>query len=163
METYLFWLVPIASILALAFAGYFYKQMMRESEGSPEMQKIAAHVRKGAMSYLKQQYKVVTLVFIGLVILFAIMAYGFNLQNHWIPYRRILLGTVGLSGNENCDLCFGTYCQCCTQFTERRATDCFPKRSSNGTRSSRTRVVRHFLLVYSSGQMYSGRCHESDC
>ena len=46
METYLFWLVPIASILALAFAGYFYKQMMRESEGSPEMQKIAAHVRK---------------------------------------------------------------------------------------------------------------------
>ena len=58
METYLFWLVPIASILALAFAGYFYKQMMRESEGSPEMQKIAAHVRKGAMSYLKQQYKV---------------------------------------------------------------------------------------------------------
>lgn len=73
METYLFWLVPIASILALAFAGYFYKQMMRESEGSPEMQKIAAHVRKGAMSYLKQQYKVVTLVFIGLVILFAIM------------------------------------------------------------------------------------------
>ena len=39
METYLFWLVPIASILALAFAGYFYKQMMRESEGSPEMQK----------------------------------------------------------------------------------------------------------------------------
>lgn len=80
METYLFWLVPIASILALAFAGYFYKQMMRESEGSPEMQKIAAHVRKGAMSYLKQQYKVVTLVFIGLVILFAIMAYGFNLQ-----------------------------------------------------------------------------------
>lgn len=62
METYLFWLVPIASILALAFAGYFYKQMMRESEGSPEMQKIAAHVRKGAMSYLKQQYKVVTLV-----------------------------------------------------------------------------------------------------
>lgn len=32
METYLFWLVPIASILALAFAGYFYKQMMREAK-----------------------------------------------------------------------------------------------------------------------------------
>ena len=47
METYLFWLIPTASVLALAFAGYFYKQMMRESEGSPEMQKIAAHVRKG--------------------------------------------------------------------------------------------------------------------
>lgn len=94
-----FWLVPIASILALAFAGYFYKQMMRESEGGPEMQKIAAHVRKGAMSYLKQQYKVVTLVFIGLVILFAIMAYGFNLQNHWVPIAFLTGGFFsGLSG-----------------------------------------------------------------
>lgn len=99
METYLFWLVPIASILALAFAGYFYKQIMRESEGSPEMQKIAAHVRKGAMSYLKQQYKVVTLVFIGLVILFAIMTYGFNLQNHWVPIAFLTGGFFsGLSG-----------------------------------------------------------------
>ena len=85
METYLFWLIPIASVVALIFAGLFYRQMMRESEGTPEMQKIAAHVRRGAMSYLKQQYKIVTLVFIGLVILFAIMAYGFNLQNHWVP------------------------------------------------------------------------------
>ena len=34
METYLFWMVPAASLLALALAGYFYKQMMRESEAS---------------------------------------------------------------------------------------------------------------------------------
>ena len=99
METYLFWLIPTASVLALAFAGYFYKQMMRESEGSPAMQKIAAHVRKGAMSYLKQQYKIVTLVFIGLVVLFSIMAYGFNLQNHWVPIAFLTGGFFsGLSG-----------------------------------------------------------------
>ena len=99
METYLFWLIPTASVLALAFAGYFYKQMMRESEGSPEMQKIATHVRKGAMSYLKQQYKIVTLVFIGLVVLFSIMAYGFNLQNHWVPIAFLTGGFFsGLSG-----------------------------------------------------------------
>ena len=72
---------------------------MRESEGTPEMQKIAAHVRRGAMSYLKQQYKIVTLVFIGLVILFAIMAYGFNLQNHWVPVAFLTGGFFsGLSG-----------------------------------------------------------------
>lgn len=99
METFLFWLIPTASVLALAFAGYFYKQMMRESEGSPAMQKIAAHVRKGAMSYLKQQYKIVTLVFIGLVVLFSIMAYGFNLQNHWVPIAFLTGGFFsGLSG-----------------------------------------------------------------
>ena len=99
METYLFWLIPIASVVALIFAGLFYRQMMRESGGTPEMQKIAAHVRRGAMSYLKQQYKIVTLVFIGLVILFAIMAYGFNLQNHWVPVAFLTGGFFsGLSG-----------------------------------------------------------------
>lgn len=99
METYLFWLIPIASVVALIFAGLFYRQMMRESEGTPEMQKIAAHVRRGAMSYLKQQYKIVTLVFIELVILFAIMAYGFNLQNHWVPVAFLTGGFFsGLSG-----------------------------------------------------------------
>ncbi|WP_317345659.1 sodium-translocating pyrophosphatase [Phocaeicola plebeius] len=85
METYLFWLVPAASLLALALAGYFYRQMKQESEGTPTMARIASYVRKGAMSYLKQQYKIVTLVFIGLAALFAIMAYGFNLQNPWVP------------------------------------------------------------------------------
>ena len=85
METGLFWIVPVASILALVLAWYFYRRMMKESEGTPQMQKIALHVRQGAMSYLKQQYKVVTIVFIALVILFSIMAYGFNLQNHWVP------------------------------------------------------------------------------
>lgn len=99
METYLFWLIPTAAILALVFAGYFYRQMMRESEGIPEMRTIAAHVRRGAMSYLKQQYKIVTFVFIGLVILFAIMAYGFNLQNHWVPIAFLTGGFFsGLSG-----------------------------------------------------------------
>ena len=55
MDDILFWLVPVASVLALCFAYYFHKQMMKESEGTPQMIKIAAAVRKGAMSYLKQQ------------------------------------------------------------------------------------------------------------
>ena len=75
MDNILFWLVPVASVLALCFAYYFHKQMMKESEGTPQMIKIAAAVRKGAMSYLKQQYKIVGWVFLGLVILFSIMAY----------------------------------------------------------------------------------------
>ena len=85
MEHILFWIVPAASVLALCFAWYFHHQMMKESEGSPQMIKIAAAVRKGAMSYLKQQYKIVGLVFLGLVIFFSVMAYGFNVQNHWVP------------------------------------------------------------------------------
>lgn len=85
MENFLFWIVPSASLLALLLAWYFYKQMKAQSEGNDTMIKIAAYVRQGAMSYLKQQYKIVGLVFLGLVILFSVMAYGFNLQNPWIP------------------------------------------------------------------------------
>ena len=61
MET-LFVMVPLAAVLALAFAYVFYSQMRKESEGTPTMQEIAEHVRKGAMAYLKQQYKVVAIV-----------------------------------------------------------------------------------------------------
>jgi len=99
MESSLFWLIPASSILALILAWYFYKQMMHVSEDTETMQKIASHVRKGAMSYLKQQYKVVGLVFLGLVILFSIMAYGFNLQNPWVPVAFLTGGFFsGLSG-----------------------------------------------------------------
>ena len=99
MESALFWIVPVSSVIALVLAWYFYKQMMRESEGTPVMAKIASHVRQGAMSYLKQQYKIVALIFLCLVILFSIMAYGFNLQNHWVPVAFLTGGFFsGLSG-----------------------------------------------------------------
>lgn len=99
MDTLLFWLVPASSVLALAFAWYFHRQMMRQSEGTPQMKKIAAAVRRGAMSYLRQQYKVVGWVFLGLVILFSIMAYGFGVQNPWVPVAFLTGGFFsGLSG-----------------------------------------------------------------
>jgi len=58
----MFWFIPFASILALLFAWYFFRELMKLDEGTDTMKKIALHVRKGAMSYLKQQYKVVTVV-----------------------------------------------------------------------------------------------------
>lgn len=85
MSNLLFWLVPASSALALFFAWYFYRQLMKADEGTPQMKKIALYVRRGAMSYLRQQYKIVGLVFLGLVIFFSIMAFGFGLQNHWVP------------------------------------------------------------------------------
>ena len=99
MEHSIFWIVPAASIIALALAWYFYRHMLRESEGTETMQKIAGYVRQGAMSYLKQQYKIVGLVFLGLVILFSVMAYGFNLQNPWVPVAFLTGGFFsGLAG-----------------------------------------------------------------
>ncbi len=95
----LFWIVPVASVTALCFAWYFYRQMMKESEGTPRMVQIAEAVRQGAMSYLKQQYKVVGYVFAVLVLLFSIMAYGFGVQNAWVPVAFLTGGFFsGLSG-----------------------------------------------------------------
>ena len=114
MDNILFWLVPVASVLALCFAYYFHKQMMKESEGTPQMIKIAAAVRKGAMSYLKQQYKIVGWVFLGLVILFSI--YGLWLSctermgSHCFLTGGVFLrGFPGFLGDEDGDLCVGSY------------------------------------------------------
>ena len=99
MTNPIFWLVPASAVLALLLAWYFYAQMMKETEGTEIMKKIASHVRKGAMSYLKQQYKIVGIVFLCLVILFAVMAYGFQLQNPWVPVAFLTGGFFsGLSG-----------------------------------------------------------------
>ena len=94
-----FWLVPVASLVALGMALYFYLQMKKADEGTDRMKEIAMHVRKGAMAYLKQQYKVVTIVFIILAVIFAIMAYGFQLQNPWVPFAFLTGGLFsGLAG-----------------------------------------------------------------
>ena len=99
METPLFWLVPCASLLALFFAWYFYREMKKTSEGTERMAYIAAAVRKGAMSYLKQQYKVVSIAFLCLVVLFAVMAYVFHVQNEWVPIAFLTGGFFsGLAG-----------------------------------------------------------------
>lgn len=99
MESLLFWFIPVASLVALGFAYYFFKTMMKESEGTDEMKKIALAVREGAMSYLKQQYKVVFRVFIVITILFALMAYVFHIQNPWVPFAFLTGGFFsGLAG-----------------------------------------------------------------
>jgi len=99
MLTPWFWIAPIGSVLALVVAFLFYKDMMTQSEGTPKMASIALAVRKGAMAYLKQQYKVVLIVFLCLTVLFAVMAYVLKVQNGWVPFAFITGGFFsGLAG-----------------------------------------------------------------
>jgi len=99
IENNLFWFVPAASVLALLFAWYFFRNMMKESEGTDRMKEIASHVRKGAMAYLRQQYKIVGIFFLVLTIVFSILAYGFHLQNPWVPFAFLTGGFFsGLAG-----------------------------------------------------------------
>ena len=94
-----FWLVPVASVVALSMACVFFRSMMQADEGTPRMREIAGHVRRGAMAYLWQQYKVVGIVFAVLCVLFAFMAYGLNVQNPWVPFAFLTGGLFsGLAG-----------------------------------------------------------------
>ena len=62
------------------------------------MKEIAKFVREGAMAYLKQQYKIVIIVFIVLAVLFAVLAY-FGVQNSWVPFAFLTGGLFsGLAG-----------------------------------------------------------------
>lgn len=95
----LFYIVPAAAMVALFFAWLFFHQMMKESEGTVTMKEIAQYVRDGAMAYLKQQYKVVTIVFVILALFFSVLAYGFHIQNPWVPFAFLTGGFFsGLAG-----------------------------------------------------------------
>ena len=99
MTNTLFLLAPLGSASALFFAWFFYRQMKKESEGTEHMARIASYVRKGAMAYLKQQYKVVSMIFVALVILLAFMAFVLKVQNPWVPIAFLTGGFFsGLSG-----------------------------------------------------------------
>src|SRR5574344_1357922 len=98
MITPIFWLIPVAALLALIFAWMFHVQMKKAEEGTPQMIKIAGAVRKGAMSYLRQQYKIVAIVFVCLCSLFSVRA-AFGVQNAWVPFAFLTGGFFsGLAG-----------------------------------------------------------------
>jgi len=98
MNNSIFWLVPLAAILALIFAWIFFKNMMKSSEGNDRMKEIAKHVRDGAMAYLNRQYKVVAMVFGVLVIILLVLAY-LGIQNPFVPVAFLTGGFFsGLCG-----------------------------------------------------------------
>ena len=95
----IFWFIPAAAVIALLLAWAFYRAMKREDEGTPRMREIAGHVRRGAMAYLRQQYKVVAIVFVVLALFFAYLAYGAGVQNPWVPFAFLTGGFFsGLAG-----------------------------------------------------------------
>ena len=95
----MFWFVPAASIIALCFAFFFYKTMKRGDEGTDRIKQVAMYIRQGAMAYLRQQYKVVIIVFICLAVFFAFLAYGLHVQNNWVPFAFLTGGIFsGLAG-----------------------------------------------------------------
>ena len=112
----LFWIVPVASVLVLAFAAKFFFDMKKADEGNDRMKEIAGYVREGAMAYLKQQYKVVAIFFVIIAIAFGIMAW-YGLQNHIVPVAfltgGIFSGLAGFIGMKTATYASGRVAQAC--------------------------------------------------
>jgi K(+)-stimulated pyrophosphate-energized sodium pump len=94
-------LAPFGAIVALIAAYFFYRSVMSHPEGDPEMIRIAKAVRDGAGAYLGRQNRIVTGVFVGLLIILALMAAG-GLQAFWtvggVAVAGLLSGLCGFFG-----------------------------------------------------------------
>jgi K(+)-stimulated pyrophosphate-energized sodium pump len=92
------WIAPLSSLAALVFAYIFYRQMMASPKGSQTMEEIASYVREGAYAYLFRQYSVVAIIFVGLSLIFAVLAY-YGIQNPFVPVAFLTGGFLsGLCG-----------------------------------------------------------------
>src|SRR5574344_1860122 len=74
----LFWIGFVGALVALLFAASQRAKVMKYSEGTEKMQKIAASIRAGANAYLKQQYTTVAKVFLVVFVVLLIMAFATN-------------------------------------------------------------------------------------
>jgi K(+)-stimulated pyrophosphate-energized sodium pump len=92
MNEPVFWIAPLAALLAMVFALIFFRDMIRQDQGTARMLEIGDHVRHGAMAYLRQQYKVMLLVFAILTLVFAFLAYYLNAQSPWLPFTFVAGG-----------------------------------------------------------------------
>jgi len=94
----LWYVAPVAAVIALVMAGVFYSKMLKAGEGYDRMQEIAGFVREGAMAYLYRQYKVVGVVFAVLFVIFSVLAF-FHIQNPFVPVAFLTGGFFsGLCG-----------------------------------------------------------------
>ena len=75
MVEFLFYLVPLGSLLALFYALYLFMFVSKQEPGTEKMQEISAAVREGAMAYLKRQYKGVGIFFIVMFVLLTIISF----------------------------------------------------------------------------------------
>ncbi len=91
-------LVLAAAIIGLAFAMYKFFWVKKQDEGTKEMSNIASKIRKGAMAYLKRQYKTVGIFFVVMIIIICVMA-SLGLLTWFVPFAFLSGGFFsGLSG-----------------------------------------------------------------
>ena len=94
-----FWIGLVGAVIALLFAVVQSRRVLRYSEGTETMKKIASAIRKGANAYLKHQYTTVAKVFILVFIILLILVWADMLNSWFIPFSFLTGGIYsGLAG-----------------------------------------------------------------
>ena len=87
-----------AAVIAILFAVFTARSVMKFSEGNDLMKKISASIRKGANAYLKRQYIIVGIFFAVMFVLLGVMAV-FGLLTPYVPFAFLTGGFFsGFSG-----------------------------------------------------------------
>ena len=81
----------IGALIALLFAIFTAKKVLKFSEGTDKMKKISESIRKGADAFLKRQYKIVLVFFGVLFVILSIMAI-FGILTPYVPFAFITGG-----------------------------------------------------------------------
>ncbi|MEE0410091.1 MAG: sodium-translocating pyrophosphatase [Clostridia bacterium] len=90
--------VLVCAIIALVFAAVNFYSVKRKPEGTEKMAEISAKIRKGAMAYLKRQYKTVGIFFAVMFVILGILAFT-GMLTPFVPFAFITGGFFsGLSG-----------------------------------------------------------------
>lgn len=98
MDKYLVLFTFAGSVIALLFALFTAKKILKFSEGTDLMKKISVAIRKGANAYLKRQYSVVAVFFVAMFVILLVMAF-FGFLTYFVPFAFVTGGFFsGLSG-----------------------------------------------------------------
>src|SRR3989304_2429932 len=58
----LVWLIPVAGLSAVFYAGWLAWDVLRREPGTPEMQDVASMIFEGAMAFLRRQYRTIAML-----------------------------------------------------------------------------------------------------
>ncbi len=98
MEFYISIFVLACALIALGFSCYKFYAVKKLPEGTKEMSNISENIRKGAMAYLKRQYKTVGIFFVVMVIVLSVLA-AFGFISAFVPVAFLTGGLFsGASG-----------------------------------------------------------------
>jgi len=90
----IFWIVPISGILAVLFAIFLARDVLKKDPGNKKMQEIGGMIFEGAMAFLKRQYRTIAVlaVITSLLIGFAIGYFGKSFDIGFKTSLAFLLG-----------------------------------------------------------------------